>query len=158
MDELPPSKLELETFKRSFLNNKDKEDAMNKFWEIYDPEGYSLWWVEYQNLPTECKVLFRTSNSKGMFLQKCDSLRRYAFAVHGVYGVEDDYKIRGCWMFRGKEIPQEMKDNDLFEYLTFRKIDINKPEDKQLVHDYWTKLNETDEVEGRKCADVEYFN
>ena len=158
LDLLPPSKLELETFKRAFSNNKDKEDAMNKFWEIYDPEGYSLWWVEYQNLPTECKILFRTSNSKGMFLQKCDAVRRYAFAVHGVYGVEDDYKIRGCWMFRGTEIPQEMKDNDLYEYLTFRKLDINKPEDKQLVHDYWTKLNETDEVEGRKCADVEYFN
>ena len=158
LDELPPSKLELETFKRAFLNNKNKEDAMNKFWEIYDPEGYSLWWVEYQNLPTECKILFRTSNSKGMFLQKCDALRRYAFAVHGVYGVEDDYKIRGMWMFRGKEIPQEMKDNDLYEYLTFRRIDINKPEDKQLVHDYWTKLDENDEVEGRKCADVEYFN
>ena len=158
LDLLPPSKLELEVFKRAFLNNKDKEDAMNKFWEIYDPEGYSLWWVEYQNLPTECKILFRTSNSKGMFLQKCDAVRRYAFAVHGVYGVEDDYKIRGCWMFRGTEIPQEMKDNDLYEYLTFRKLDINKPEDKQLVHDYWTKLNETDEVEGIKCADVEYFN
>ena len=158
LDLLPPSKLELEVFKRAFLNNKDKEDAMKKFWEIYDPEGYSLWWVEYQNLPTECKILFRTSNSKGMFLQKCDAVRRYAFAVHGVYGVEDDYKIRGCWMFRGTEIPQEMKDNDLYEYLTFRRIDINKPEDKQLVHDYWTKLDENDEVEGRKCADVEYFN
>ena len=142
LDELPPSKLEF----------------MNKFWEIYDPEGYSLWWVEYQNLPTECKILYRTSNSKGMFLQKCDALRRYAFAVHGVYGVENDYKVRGMWMFRGKEIPQEMKDNDLYEYLTFRRIDINKPEDKQLVHDYWTKLDENDEVEGRKCADCEYFN
>ena len=158
LDLLPPSRLELETFKRAFLNNKDKEDAMNKFWEIYDPEGYSLWWVEYQNLPTECKILFRTSNSKGMFLQKCDAVRRYAFAVHGVYGVEDDYKIRGCWMFRGTEIPQEMKDNDLYEYITFRKLDTNKEEDRQLIHDYWTKLNETDEVEGRKCADVEYFN
>ena len=158
LDELPPSKLELESFKRAFLNNKNKEDAMNKFWEIYDPEGYSLWWVEYQNLPTECKILFRTSNSKGMFLQKCDAVRRYAFAVHGVYGVEDDYKIRGMWMFRGKEIPQEMKDNDLYEYLTFRRIDINNPADKQLVHDYWNKLDENDEVEGRKCADVEYFN
>ncbi len=61
-------------------------------------------------------------------------------------------------MFRGKEIPQEMKDNDLYEYITFRKLDPTKEEDKQLVHDYWTKLNETDEVEGRKCADVEYFN
>jgi len=158
LDLLPPSKLVLEDFKRAFLNNKDKEDAMAKFWEIYDPEGYSLWHLEYQNLPTECKVLFRTSNSKGMFLQKCDAVRRYAFAVHGVYGVEDDYKIKGLWMFRGKEVPQEMKDNDLYEYITFRKLDPSKPEDKQLVHDYWTKLNETDEVEGRKCADVEYFN
>ena len=158
LDLLPPSKLELETFKRAFLNNKDKEDAMNKFWELYDPEGYSLWRLEYQNLPSECKVLFRTSNSKGMFLQKCDQLRRYAFAAHGVYGVEDDYKIRGVWMFRGKEIPQEMKDNDLYEYITFTKLDPSKKEDKKLVHDYWTKLNETDEVEGRKCADVEYFN
>ena len=158
LDLLPPSKLELETFKRAFLNNKDKEDAMNKFWELYDPEGYSLWRLEYQNLPSECKVLFRTSNSKGMFLQKCDQLRRYAFAAHGVYGVEDDYKIRGVWMFRGKEIPQEMKDNDLYEYITFTRLDPNKEEDKKLVHDYWTKLNETDEVEGRKCADVDYFN
>ena len=105
LDELPPSKLELEVFKRAFLNNKDKEDAMNKFWEIYDPEGYSLWRVEYQNIPTECKVLFRTSNSKGMFLQKCDAVRRYAFAVHGAYGVENDYKVRRVWMFRGLEVP-----------------------------------------------------
>ena len=34
LDELPPSRLELENFKRDFLNNKDKEDAMKKFWEI----------------------------------------------------------------------------------------------------------------------------
>ena len=61
-------------------------------------------------------------------------------------------------MFRGLEIPQEMKDNDLYEYITFRKLDITKEEDKKLVHDYWTKLDENDEVEGRKCADVNYFN
>ena len=158
LDELPESPLVLEVFKRAFLNNKDKEDAMKKFWEIYDPKGYSIWHLEYQNLPTECKVLFRTSNSKGMFLQKCDAVRRYAFAVHGVYGVEDDYKIRGVWMFRGLDVPQEMKDNDLYEYITFRKLDTNKEEDRQLIHDYWTKLNEEDVVEGRKCADVEYFN
>ena len=158
LDLLPPSRLELESFKRAFLNNKDKEDAMNKFWELYDPEGYSLWHLEYQNLPSECKVLFRTSNSKSMFLQKCDALRRYAFAAHGVYGVEDDYKIKGVWLFRGLEIPQEMKDNDLYEYITFTKLDHTKEADKKLVHDYWTKLNENDEVEGRKCADVDYFN
>ena len=26
------------------------------------------------------------------------------------------------------------------------------------INDYWTKVNETDEVEGRLAADVEYFN
>ena len=158
LDELPPSKLELEVFKRAFLNNKDKEDAMNKFWEIYDPEGYSLWWMEYQNLPEEGKVLFRTSNSKGMFLQKLDNFRKYSFAVHGVYGSEGDYKIRGVWMWRGTDIPNEMKEHDNFPYMTVRKLDINKPEDKQMVHDYWTKVNETDQVDGRFAADVDYFN
>ena len=79
LDLLPPSKLELESFKREFLNNKDIQDRMKKFWEIYDPEGYSLWKLEYQNLPTEGKVLFRTSNSKSMFLQKMDNLRKYGY-------------------------------------------------------------------------------
>ena len=71
---------------------------MNKFWEIYDPEGYSLWWMEYQNLPEEGKVLFRTSNSKGMFLQRLDNFRKYDFVIHGVYETEGDYK--GVWMWR----------------------------------------------------------
>ena len=29
---------QLETFKRLFLNNKDKVGAVNEFWEIYAPE------------------------------------------------------------------------------------------------------------------------
>ena len=73
--------------------------AVNEFWEIYAPEWYSLWWMEYQNLPKEGKVLFRCSNSKGMFLQKLDNFRKYAFAVHGVYGTEGDYnklEVFGC--------------------------------------------------------------
>ena len=51
-----------------------------------------------------------------------------------------------------------MKEYDNFDYMTIRKLDINKEEDKQLVNDYWTKLNETDQVEGRFAADAEYFN
>ena len=56
------------------------------------------------------------------------------------------------------EIPQEMKDNDLYEYITFTKLDHpNKEEVKKLVHDYWIKLDENEEIEGRKCTDVSYF-
>ena len=32
-----------------------------------------------------------------------------------------------------------MKEHDNFYYMTIRKLDINKEEDKQLVNDYWTK-------------------
>ena len=32
-----------------------------------------------------------------------------------------------------------MKEYDNFDYMTIRKLDINKEEDKQLVNDYWTK-------------------
>ena len=60
-------------------------------------------------------------------------------------------------MFRGLEVPQEMKDNDLYEHISFRKLDHRNEEDRKLVHDYWTKLDDDDEVEGRKCADVSYF-
>ena len=51
-----------------------------------------------------------------------------------------------------------MKNNDLYEYVTFTKLEPNKEEIKKLVHDYWIKLEENDEAEGRKCTDVSYFN
>ena len=33
-------------------------------------------------------------------------------------------------MWRGKEIPNEMKEYDNFDYMTIRKLDINKEVDK----------------------------
>ena len=42
-------------------------------------------------------------------------------------------------MWRGKEIPNEMKEHDNFPYMTIRKLDINKEQDKRLVNGYWTK-------------------
>jgi len=34
-------------FKYMFVNEKDKEVALKKFWEMYDPEGWSLWQLNY---------------------------------------------------------------------------------------------------------------
>ena len=158
LNSLPPSKFKLEEFKRSFLNNKNKSEAIKEFWKNFDPEGYSFWWLEYQNPPQEGKVLFRTSNAKNFFLQKLDHFRKNCFAVHGVYGVEGDYKIRGVWMWRGKEIPKEIKESDYYDYMTIRKLDHNIKEDVEIINDYWTKLNENDKVQGRFAADCSYFN
>ena len=52
------------------------------------------------------KIIFRTSNAKNFFLQKLDSLRKYCFALLCVYREKGNYKIRGFFMWRGKEMPK----------------------------------------------------
>ena len=60
-------------------------------------------------------------------------------------------------MQREKEIPNKIKEYYNFDYMTIRKLDINKEQDKQLVNYYQTKVNETAQVEGRFDIDAEYF-
>ena len=103
LDSLPPSSFNIEEFKKEFLDEKggNKNKIMEKFWEIFDPKGYSLWWMEYQNLDTEGKKIFRMNNSKNFFLERIDEdFKKYAFGIHGVYGNEGDYKVRGVWLWR----------------------------------------------------------
>ena len=160
LDFLPPSSFDLETFKQEFFEDKsnNKGKTMEKFWKEFDPKGYSLWWIEYQNLDTEGKKLFRTKNSKNFFLERLDDdFRRFAFGIHGVYGNEGDYKVRGVWLWRGNEIPKEIKENDYFKYLTIKKLGIDKNNDKQLINEYWTKTNKGNKVDGRALADFTYF-
>lgn len=54
LDELPPSSLVLDNWKRFYSNNSEA-DSCKWFWENYDPQGYSLWKVEvWPMLPRSC--------------------------------------------------------------------------------------------------------
>jgi elongation factor 1-gamma len=130
---------------------------MKEFWNKFDPNGYSFWWMQYQKLPSEGKVLFKTNNSSSFFLQKVDSFRKYAFAAHGVYGVEGEYEIRGVWMWRGTEIPEEMQSHDSFPFMTIKKLDPSNEADRKLVEDYWLNINEGAIVDGLPVAEVVHF-
>lgn len=116
LDLLPPPAIVLDEFKREFLNSQDKESVLANFWTKYSPQDYSLWWMRYDKLPSEGKILFRTKNSMSFFLQKLDAFRKYSFAAHGIYGIEGDYDIKGVWMWRGSEIAEEV--NLIFNKLT----------------------------------------
>ena len=159
LDSLPPSSFDLNGFKTAFLEEKgNKNKIMEKFWKDFDPNGYSLWFMEYQNLKREGKKLFRTRNSKNFFLERIDEdFKNYAFGIHGVYGSEGDYKVRGVWLWRGKEIPKEIKENDYFKYMTIKNLNSDNDNDRQLVNDYWTKNNEGNKVEGRPLEDFTYY-
>jgi elongation factor 1-gamma len=108
LDLLAPSAFVFDDFKREFMNSKDRASVMVDFWKKFDANGYSLWTMKYDKLPSEGKILFRTRNSLSFFLQKLDCFRKYSFGAHGIYGVEGDYEIQGCWMWRGTEIPEEV--------------------------------------------------
>ena len=160
LDSLPPSSFDLDSFKNDYFNEKnDKNKTMEKFWKDFDPKGYSLWKMEYQNLESEGKKLFRMNNSKNFFLERIDKdFKDYAFGVHGVYGNEGDYKVRGVWLWRGNEIPNEIKENDYFNYMTITKLNSNNNNDRQLVNEYWTKVNKGNKVDGRALAEFSYFH
>ena len=157
LDALPASKFDLEQFKKDFINNTNKKGVMKKFWKAYDPEGYSIWHIEYNNEPSEFITLFRTVIVKGDILLQLQYFKKYCFGVLGVYGSDGDYKISGCMMWRGKEIPDEIKEIHCYNKLSLRKIDTNEKRDQQLVHDYWTKVKENEKVFKRQAIDTRYF-
>lgn len=95
LDLLPPSKFNLFDFKTLYVNAPDKKEALKFFWENFDNTGYSIWLIKYIKAEGEGKVLFLTNNLMNGFLQRLESFRKYAFAVHGVYGEEPTLEIRG---------------------------------------------------------------
>ena len=159
LDYLPPSSFDLENFKTEFLEEKgNKDKIMEKFWKDFDPKGYSLWFMEYQNLKSEGKNLFRMINSKNFFLERIDEdFNNYAFGIHGVYGDKGDYKVRGVWLWRGTEIPKEIKENDYFSYMTIKNLKSDNDKDRQLVKDYWTKTNKGNKVDEKILEDFSYY-
>ncbi|MBO8589854.1 hypothetical protein INN88_14770, partial [Staphylococcus aureus] len=50
LDLLPPSTMILDEWKRLYSNTKTnfREVAIKGFWDMYDPEGYSLWFCDYK--------------------------------------------------------------------------------------------------------------
>ncbi|XP_050272900.1 elongation factor 1-gamma-like [Quercus robur] len=156
LDMLPPSKMVLDDWKRLYSNTKTnfREVAIKGFWDMYDPEGYSLWFCDYK-YNDENTVSFVTLNKVGGFLQRMDLARKYAFGKMLVIGSEPPFKVKGLWLFRGQEIPQfvldECYDMELYEW---KKVDITDEEQKervsQMIEDY-------EPFEGQPLLDAKCF-
>jgi len=159
LDALPPSSFNLFDFKTLFVNHPSKKEALQTFWDQFDPEGYSVWRMEYEKAEGEGKILFLTSNLMNGYLQRLENFRKYAFGIVGVYGDEPNLEVRGCWVWRGTEIPAEIKEHVSGEWFHYKKLDVkNSEEDRKIQEAYWTSWNEDeDKVEGLTLRDVKYF-
>jgi len=136
LDDLPPSKFIMDEWKRTYSNKDIRKEALPWFWENVDKEGYSVWFGDYK-YNNECDQLFRTCNLIGGWVQRCDKLRKYAFGSLLIFGNEPKLEVSTCWLFRGLDVPGEMKEVDDFEHYTWRKADLNDTASRELVNDYF---------------------
>ncbi|KAL0326398.1 UNVERIFIED_CONTAM: Elongation factor 1-gamma 2 [Sesamum radiatum] len=155
LDLLPPSKMILDEWKRLYSNTKTnfREVAIKGFWDMYDPEGYSLWFCDYK-YNDENTVSFVTLNKVSGFLQRMDLARKYAFGKMLIIG-EAPYKVKGLWLFRGTEIPQfvldECYDMELYEW---KKVDISDEAQKERVNQM---IEDAEPFEGEALLDAKCF-
>ncbi|GLT97069.1 hypothetical protein SLE2022_146540 [Rubroshorea leprosula] len=156
LDLLPPSKMVLDDWKRLYSNTKTnfREVAIKGFWDMYDPEGYSLWFCDYK-YNDENTVSFVTLNKVSGFLQRMDLARKYAFGKMLVIGSEPPFKVKGLWLFRGREIPQfvldECYDMELYDW---KKVDISDEAQKERVNQM---IEDYEPFEGEALLDAKCF-
>ncbi|KAF2619624.1 hypothetical protein F2Q68_00042604 [Brassica cretica] len=156
LDLLPPSPMVLDEWKRLYSNTKSnfREVAIKGFWDMYDPEGYSLWFCDYK-YNDENMVSFVTLNKVGGFLQRMDLARKYAFGKMLICGSEAPFKVKGLWLFRGPEIPKfimdEVYDMELYEWT---KVDISDEAQKERVSQM---IEDAEPFEGEALLDAKCF-
>lgn len=140
----PDTQLNLMDFKTFFVNEKDLDQAMSKFWEQFKEGEWSLWHLKYIKYPGECEVVYRTNNLLRTFMSRLEHVRKFIFGTHFVLGDEPALFIEGVWLIRGPELFNDIKEIDVFDTYEWIKLDSSKPETKELVKDFWTHRVEED--------------
>ena len=158
MDKAEPSKFSMDAWKKTYSNAKSYEEAMTKFWETFDQEGWSLWLQEYK-YNEDNKRSFMAANAVGGFQQRTDEIRRWAFGVMDVTGTEDTVlEISGIWLLRGDTVEHMINANDDANWYSWTKLagkGLAPTEDaKKKVADYWCS---EDELEGKPIQDSKVF-
>lgn len=156
LDFLPPTKFNLEEWKRVYSNAKDtRKDAYPWLWQNFDAEGFCFYFAEYNyNDDLAKEPMFKNLNFVGGWIQRLDQLRKYGMGSIIIFGDDNARQIGSCWMFRGQEVPDEMKEADDHLLYTWRKADLNNAADKALIEDYFAWDGD---LGGRKVNQAKIF-
>lgn len=99
-------------------------------------------------------AVFMSSNLIGGFHARLEASRKYLFGSMGVYGVSNNSKIAGAYMFRGQDYKAIFEVAPDWESYEFTPLDWNKPEDREYIRGCWTWDNK---VDGLEYADGKVF-
>jgi elongation factor 1-gamma len=139
LDLLPKSKLDFDAWKRQYSNEPNYDVSMKWLWENYDPEGYSIYFCDYL-YNNENKVLFMTSNAIRGFFQRLENMHKYAFGSMLMCNDKPPFDIVGCWMFRGNDIPAELRACDDYEYYKWTKADTSDEATRTKIGQMWSGI------------------
>ena len=118
LDSLPPSPFILDAFKREYSNNDKRTIGSPYFLKNFDAAGFTTYWCRYK-YNEDNKMSFMTGNLVRGWFQRMEAVRKYAFGIVLIIGEEKKHEIVGLWVFRGKGIPEcvkEVEDTELFEW------------------------------------------
>ena len=107
LDLLPPSKFNLDEWKRTYSNNDTRSVAIPWFWENFDKEGFSIFFGDYK-YNDELEKIFMTANLCTGFIQRLEKVRKYGFASILILGQEPKLEITTMFIVRGSDLPQEV--------------------------------------------------
>ncbi|KZT00622.1 elongation factor 1-gamma [Laetiporus sulphureus 93-53] len=155
LDDLPKSKLNLEDWKRAY-SNKDTcgaGGALEWFYENYDPEGFSVWRVDFK-YNNELTQTFMSSNQIGGFFNRLEASRKYLFGSMGVLGETNNSIITGALIARGQDIKPVVDVAPDWESYMYKKLDLSNPEDKAFFEGAlaWDLV-----IDGKKWVDGKNF-
>lgn len=149
LDLLPATPFDLDNWKRIYSNtHSDFYSVMDQFWPLYDKEGWSLWICDYK-YNEENKKGFMTANLVGGFIQRSDSLRKYAFGNMSILksDSEEFYRIKGAWLIRGHDIQPMLDENPDAPYYEWKRVNEESEEDKKELADLWCASETIDGLE-----------
>jgi elongation factor 1-gamma len=153
MDLLPPSKFNLDAWKRFYSNNETRPDALNYFWDNFDNEGYSMYRFTYKDNADLTKV-FMSSNLIGGFFQRLENLRKYGFGSVCVFGEDNNNVICGMFIIRGQEIPELLKDVPDYDSYDIEKVN---SDDSSIRTEWDSYLAWDGSAHGKPFADGKIF-
>ncbi|KAI0772370.1 hypothetical protein BD413DRAFT_544792 [Trametes elegans] len=151
LDSLPKSSFNLEDWKRAYSNKDTRgpDGALEWFYQNYDPEGFSVWRVDFK-YNDELTQTFMSSNQIGGFFNRLEASRKYLFGSVGVLGETNNSIITGVLIIRGHDIKPVVDVAPDWESYAYKRLDLNNAEDKAFFEG---ALAWDLEVDGKKWVD-----
>lgn len=135
LDLLPPTAFNLEDWKRFYSNNDTVPTAVDYFWKNFDRDAYSIWWINYRYNDELAKIFMTCNLVTGLFA-RMDHMRKYTFGSFLIFGEDDKNEIAGSLVFRGQEIPPEIKAVGDYASYEWTRMNLDDPKEVQLFNDF----------------------